>query len=329
MRYSNIVIDESPYCVWDWELSKLDNDFLSGLNPAYFEYIAQSHFEHLDGANAQHAALAIRMNYSLALEALMSLLCAIVQAPDCVVGWLHKYRNDELDIVVAKITKRQKVMSKLNLPELSWNALASYIMQVVPIPDVEKKERLVADFGTFWTRVAYDFLENDNRREYNSIKHAFRVKAGGVTISAGIEEIPGVACPPEQMKAMGGSRFGSSFYWCEPVEGVEKCNLRVLSASRNWVPKALAHRIILIGMSMQNVLSFLKMMKGADPTKQEFRWPGEPEFFAECWRSPGMLGASFNTALGREDILPRSKDQILAEYARRKDGDADEVQPAR
>ena len=64
----------------------------------------------------------------------------------------------------------------------------------------------------------------------------------------------------------------------------------------------------LIAMSMTNVLSFLKIAKGADPAKQTFIYPPEPEFFDECWRSPGLLGASFNTPLALADIGSSAQD---------------------
>ena len=96
MQSVSVVIDETPYCVWDWDIDRLEREFLNGIAPGYFAYMAQAHDPHLDGEEAQRAARALRMTYSHAQETLMSLLCALVQAPDCVVGWMHKYRNEEL-----------------------------------------------------------------------------------------------------------------------------------------------------------------------------------------------------------------------------------------
>ena len=42
------------------------------------------------------------------------------------------------------------------------------------------------------------------------------------------------------MKPLGGSEFGSDFYSPSAIEGVEKCNIRMLNSSRNWIPEQLA-----------------------------------------------------------------------------------------
>ena len=53
------------------------------------------------------------------------------------------------------------------------------------------------------------------RAEYNSIKHGLRVNPGGSYIAVGAEQTPGVPAPPEAMRSMGGSPYGSTFFEIE------------------------------------------------------------------------------------------------------------------
>jgi hypothetical protein len=315
MQSVTLVIDETPYCVWDWELDRLEGQFLDGIDPSYFAYMAKTHVEHLDAEDAQCAALALRMTYSHAQETLMSLLCATVQAPDCVIGWLHKYRNEELERVVRKLDRHQPVLTKLNLLDLSWEGLSSLVHRYVSLPDKEKEERIKRNFGAFWARIATEFLDEAGRREYNSIKHGLRARSGGFQLMAGLETTPGIPCPPDQMKSLGGSQFGTTFYSPEPVEGVEKCNIKIVNSSRNWLPEQLAARIHVMSTSMENVISFLKVASGGDPKEHRFSWPADLGLFDACWQySTGMTSASFETVLTAQDIQPLSKQTILDRY---------------
>ena len=96
------VVDETPYCLWDADIRQRNLDFLDSIDPGYSN-IADLHGQSLDGQEKQYAAAALRVAYSQGLETLFALLCAAIQAPDCVEGWLTKYQNSELESVVKKI----------------------------------------------------------------------------------------------------------------------------------------------------------------------------------------------------------------------------------
>lgn len=91
------MIDTRPLCVWDTEIEAINLRFIRGIDPNYFQYVAESSFAALEGENAKYAALTLRTAYSHALETFFALLCAALQAPDCVVGWILQYRNTELE----------------------------------------------------------------------------------------------------------------------------------------------------------------------------------------------------------------------------------------
>ena len=102
MEHVKFAINENPYCIWGYELHERNDEFLRGLHPKFFEYAARSYQSHGDSEDSMHAAMALRSAYSHGLETLFALLGATVQAPDCVYGWVAKYRVSALREVVRK-----------------------------------------------------------------------------------------------------------------------------------------------------------------------------------------------------------------------------------
>ena len=86
-RYVFAVADE-PYCCWEYDLAERNQRFLATLDATYFHYVADRHFEEVEGENRQRAAVALRAAYHHGLETLFSLLGALTQAPDAVPAWL-------------------------------------------------------------------------------------------------------------------------------------------------------------------------------------------------------------------------------------------------
>lgn len=131
--YVPFVVNDKSYCLWDDDISSKNMDLLNRIDPEYFEYLAKINFDILENENEtdkkirQHAAIALRIGYSQGLEALFALLCSAIQAPNCVVGWLLKYQNTDLQNVVNKINECQFVYSRLIEPNISWKTLAKVV----------------------------------------------------------------------------------------------------------------------------------------------------------------------------------------------------------
>jgi hypothetical protein len=71
----------------------------------------------------------------------------------------------------------------------------------------------------------------------------------------------------------------------------------------------------LISLSLQNVLSFLKIVNGVNASQVEFAWPDDETHFQEPWKTyPGLSGMSINNNIIPEHITPFTKKQILAAY---------------
>jgi hypothetical protein len=73
IQYNKFAINETPYCIWDWDIRKLNLDFLETIDPHYFEHIANIHGQFLEDGEKQYAATALRVAYSHGLESLFAL----------------------------------------------------------------------------------------------------------------------------------------------------------------------------------------------------------------------------------------------------------------
>jgi hypothetical protein len=156
------VVDETPYACWDWDLSGKNREFLEGLDADYFRYAAETNTTNLDGEDKHWAALSLRVTYSQGLETLFALLCALVQAPQCVVGWMLAYQNRELERLVYKISRRQPVYSRLTV-QPSWRNLAELVYCDV-VCEPEKKRWMQEGFGKLWERFAGEFTDAKSAR---------------------------------------------------------------------------------------------------------------------------------------------------------------------
>jgi hypothetical protein len=41
MQHSKFAVENKPFCVLDWDLHEQNLGFINGVDPAYFEYLAQ------------------------------------------------------------------------------------------------------------------------------------------------------------------------------------------------------------------------------------------------------------------------------------------------
>src|SRR5262249_30177507 len=88
MNNVRFAINEEPHCIWGYDLHDRNEEFLRSLDPRFFEYAAKSYQALSEGEDSMRAAMALRSAYSHGLETMFALLCAVVQAPDCVYGWV-------------------------------------------------------------------------------------------------------------------------------------------------------------------------------------------------------------------------------------------------
>lgn len=316
MRYSKFAVNETPMCVWDPDLDARNQEFLSSLSPDYFVLAGTALAEKLDGDNPQGAAIGLRMLYGHAMESVAALLCAALQAPDCVVGWLLRYNTRDLCSLLQKIENGKPILTKLNLQAISWDTISAHVHAALSLPDKEKERLVKKGFADFWHLAAQQQLSILNRGEYNSIKHGLRVTPGGHTLSIGEEHEYGVSPPPEEMHVVASSEFGSSMFSLEPIEGTSR-HFQLHRHSTNWHPKALMAGIAISAWSIMNLVSFIEIVTGADPSTRKFHWPNELSAFRAIFDgSPGSSTWSMNHTIQAGEIKDFSNKEIMEVYSR-------------
>ena len=308
------VVNEEPYACWDWELREKNIEFLEGIDATYYKYIAKINSENIDKEDRHRAALSLRLAYSQGLETLFSLICSAIQAPHCSVGWLLSYQNCELIKIVNNVHMRKRIFSRFKDKNISWKIFSKYVHSNFDYSS-EKISWIQDGFGLLWTRFANDFLDKGFSQEYNSAKHGLRTKLGGFSISIGEEEVRGTPAPPEKMVSLGGSEFGTSYFTIEKIIDDKKTHFRPRRQSRNWQPENLISGLCLISMSINNVISFLRILNGIDPAKCLFENPDSKDAFNLPWgKTVGVNSSSMDTVVKCSDIVPCSKESILNSY---------------
>ena len=315
-------VDETPYCFWDLDVHGKNLEFINKIDPKYFEHIADLHGELLEGDQKQYAAAALRVAYSHGLETLFALLCAAVQAPDCVIGWFLKYRNSELSELVRKINDGQIIYSKLRSHRITWRVIADLVFSDFKTGDNEKDERIHTNFARLWGYFASDFLDRKFDLEYNSIKHGSRARMGGFYLAMGAEDVPGVPAAPERMRTMANSVFGSSYFVAGRLH--DNRNFTVSHQSLNWVPDNYVDALRLISSSIHNVIACLRILHGVPRSEVPFMYSEDDETYELPWsRSTGMTGMTLHSQINPEGVAPLSKDEILRVYKEGKNAEVD------
>lgn len=321
MQYSIFAVDETPYCVWEEDLQERNLRFVERIDHGYFEYLATTHAVNLEGQDQQRAAIALRTGYHHALETFFTLLCASIQAPGCVVGWVQKCQAGQLRSLVRKIQKgRHHLYNRIGLPYVGWQVLSDTI-NLFHYENESRTKESKELFAGLWARFASDFLDDYHIKEYNSIKHGFRARAGGFTLAAGVEHEYGVAPPEEEMQVVGGSTFGTSFYAAHPIEGAPQLgrdpHFRVRSYAVNWRPEALIPALQLAAISIQNIISRIRIWHGIDARTVPFLRPEDSAYFDEPWRySVGVTSMNMDTIITEANIRRLSVDELRAELER-------------
>lgn len=272
------------------------------------------HSAQINAEAAQQAATALRTSYGLAQETLFSLLGAALQAPNCVFGWLFKYKPTDLELVINGIMGLEKLKTRYIGP-LSWESMSRTVHQSLVIADKTIEHEIKTCFAKLWEYLAKNYLDCELRSEFNSTKHGLRLQPGGIHITIGRQERPDVPAPPERMQSMGGSDFGSTVLKLERI-GKLKHDFRILENSKNWDLSCLTGCIRMISMSIENVILFLLIQNGQDPTQVRFVWPEDLEDFDKVWE-PGFVlhGGTVGYCIQEMDICPTKEEEVEKWYA--------------
>lgn len=314
MQAVKFVVYVTPFTCWDWDLKEKNLEFLDGIDAGYFSYVANLYSDHIGGDDKHRAAVSLRLVYSQGLETLFALLCSAVQAPHCAVGWVLNYKNADLLNLVRNISNKETIYSRFKETPVTWELLARHIHGGLCYEE-DKRMWIQKGFGRLWAWFAMEFVDENRTLEYNCIKHGLRVRPGGFDLAVGHEDTPGVPAPPEKMMSLGGSDFGSSYFAKEYILPRDKCNFRPRRHSRNWSLHNLANGLVLISMSINNIVSWLRGVNGVPMRKCRFENPLSQDLFEEPWKeSVGTDHISMDRVIVPEHVAPFSREDILHSY---------------
>lgn len=304
-------VGKKPYCVWGHNLVQDNLIFLSQIDSDFFLYQADVNAANLksDGRKQQHAALALRANYLHATEVFFAIAMATIQAPACPVGWVFRYRSEQLRQLVEDVARGRSVSSPWwSSIGKSWRDFASTVLSRFKCEPPTDKDQVTGNFGEFWQRIADEFLSADCSAEYNSFKHGLRARASPVQVGIGRQDDPETPCPPEKMTYFS-SDSGSSWVGVEAIED-DRINLRVFHRSVAWHPGSIHERLQLVSVSINNVVAWLESTLGAK-SPREWKYPPNLMVFDECWHNTGLCSIGFQQDITLNDIRPVSREEMI------------------
>lgn len=311
MQSSIFAVNDKPYCLWEADLAARTRFFLDGIDPDYFDYVLQTH---MNADDDKRALVAIRLSLHHAIETMFSLLGALVQAPDCPYAWIAKCSNTELRKFAERVRKKDaSLIKKLNIPSISWTSIANVVYATYQ-PGTDRQKNTAKCFGRLWDALTGELVTQKNNDEYNALKHGFRARQGGFALAVGVESKDGVPPPESEMKTVGKSAFGATFFTIEPLGSAESnVHIRSRQTSLNWSLERVILLHQLVYMSINNIVSALKVVNDYPPSTCSFIRPENDTDFEQPWtHSPGVTSMSFDSVLDERRLPNLTKAELLS-----------------
>lgn len=310
MQSSIFAVNDEPYCLWEIDLTARTRAFLDGIDLDYFDYVLQTH---INTEDEKRALVAIRLSLHHATETMFSLLGAFVQAPDCPYAWIAKCSNTELREFAERVNRDDaSLITKLNIPSISWTSVANAIFATYQ-PDTDRQKDTIRCFARLWGALTEELVNQAHIDEYNALKHGFRVRPSGFALAVGIESIYGVSPPHSEMKTLGQSDFGATFLKIESL-GSAKGNRHIRSrqTSVNWSLERVVLLQQLVYMSINNVVSALKIVNHYAPSNCRFLRPENDTDFERPWTySTGVTSINIDHVLDESCLPAQTKADLL------------------
>lgn len=318
MQYVKFVINERPVCVWDMDMKKLNSEYLQSINTEYFSFIAEQCLELINGSENEkthklYASITLRHHYSMALETMFALIGAMLQSPQCVVGWMIKYRNSELEDIIKKINSDMQIMTLFKkFDSMNWENVSRIIFGYFPNENLEMKNDIVLGFKKSLQSLASDFLNEKFKSEYNSIKHGYRIKAGGFKFALKPKNNPTQESHNNWITFME-SDYGTSFYQEEKLKQSLN-NIRIKKLSKIWQPIYFYEGIQLINLLIKNIKSFLFAINKLDMNNVVYSSLDNDQYASHLKHLYRTGETSLDFGFDYDEVKIQSASQIKAVY---------------
>lgn len=316
MRGTIFVVNDEPYCLWAIDLPERNKEFLRGVDVAFFSFVQQTY---LSADDEKRAVVAMRLLLHHATETLFSFLGAFIQAPDCTFAWISKCTTGDLRKLIQKINSGQAgTYNLLQQDQISWKSVSERVFAAY-LPGSDRQKNSIQLFADFWQRMAREMLNETLIDEYNSMKHGFRVNSGGFTLSAGIERDYGVEADAAEMSVMGHSPYGIKFFKILQVFSDKKSrSLKSVRTCVNWSIEQVSLTLQLVGMSITNVVSALKIANGFPASDCKFERPAEDgDFDRSRGVSLGLNNLTIDHIIDEGNCRPVTKEELIEALAKR------------
>ncbi len=316
MESTIFAVNDSPYCLWEGDIAGRNRDFLNGLDPEYFSYILDKHVESEDD---KRALVALKSGLHHATETLFSLLGALVQAPNCAYAWIGRCSSTDLRTFVDRVTRGDaSLISKIQMPIVNWESIAAVVFYGYQ-PGSDRQAQTIERFGTLWRSLSHELLDQSAIDEYNALKHGFRIRSGGFILSVGTEHSYGVPPPATEMQMIGKSEYGATFLKIENLRAKQLGpHIRSRQTSINWSAERVILQFQLVCMSINNVVSGLKILNEYPAGSCKFLRPQEDADFDKPWSySTGVPSMNVDFLLDEESLPAITKEELLAKLRAR------------
>lgn len=260
IEYSRFAVNETPYCYWMNDIHGYNKRVIQCIDPDYW-HSASYMIRKCAEKNEIIAAVHSRMYYLTSLETMFAHLFSLLQAPDCIMGWLHNYGKRDIKRIINKIDTKHQLYTKLELA-ITWKELTHFLFSDITQTDAKLPESLMF-YERYLRMFANEIQSVSVGEELNSIKHGLRVNSGGFGLAFGPQEAPGIPAPPEKMMSLGSSATGMT-YWIKENIGSDKKNYGLREKSVNWTFDSQISRLELIAVYMNNIKHMMLQVNGYD-----------------------------------------------------------------
>ena len=236
--------------------------FLQAFDTSYFRYQLETHIRQLNTPRGLEAAIALRVLYHHALETFLLLLFGNLQALDCIVGYVHRCRPEDLRNIVRKVNRGgDGLYTRMKLPSANWENIANFTVPEYEGPAPSRPD-VIARYARLWKAFGRAYISDAAADEYNSLKHGFRAGLGGFVLDltinlhekAGTSQLPAIR--------FGHGDCGTSFFTAEPVPDAPRMHFGLRFNAHNWDPHKLVPTVRLLLDSIDMTLISLKLRNG-------------------------------------------------------------------
>jgi len=326
------VIDR-PFAVWSWDIIAESRAFLEGVDHNFYLRIAKkilSDENLIFDDNAELGMNEIKSRKDIAaisrllrhhgIETLIMLWGALLQAPHAPHAYFLKCKTEDTR-ALARLFIRDECPKFLRTKNssLKFMDIVNGIHARTPYCD---DDVYLQRLGKVARSLIASAADDDDRDEFNSLKHGLRTRHGGFQLQVGVEDTPGVPANESDMVVLGASNDASWFNVARPLLNATNVESRVnFEIGHTTLPWSLAKTICdlqLLSILIGNTVSTLLIGCGAPPSTVQFHRLVDAEEWWERYETMGHTGImrwSMANNIDAGVVHVRSAEDVIDSYS--------------